>query len=110
MNGIREAYRREAAVRLEVYTLIVVLAIIVCVPLSAMERSILVLSYGIVMITELLNTAIEKTIDRISLDQHPLSKVVKDIASAAVLMSIVVCAIVWVLILLPKFLCYLSVL
>lgn len=104
MNGIKEAYVREAAVRLEAYILIIALGIIVWAPLSAIERSVLLLSYGMVIITELLNTAIEKTIDRISLDHHAISKAVKDIASAAVFVSIAVCAIVWFLILVPKFL------
>ncbi|MBX9696712.1 MAG: diacylglycerol kinase [Alphaproteobacteria bacterium] len=104
MNGLKEAYMREAAIRLEIYLLIIALSIIFFTPLNSVEQSILILSYGIVIITELLNTAIEKAIDRISLEDHPMSKIVKDIASAAVFISVSLCVIVWLLVLLPKFL------
>ncbi len=52
------------------------------------------------MITELLNTAIEVTIDRISLEYHDLSKAAKDIASAAVFLSLWYCGIIWAIIIL----------
>ncbi len=108
LNGLKEAYCGEAAFRLEVYVFAIMFAVILCVALlfvsmAPIEYALLFLSYGIVMVSELLNTAIEKTIDRISLDQHLLSKKIKDIASAAVFVSVVVCSVVWLLILVPKF-------
>lgn len=103
IRGLREAFRLEAPVRLEVYALLPIIAVVSLAPLSALERAVMLLSYGLIIVTELLNTAIEKAVDRISLDLHPLSKIAKDVASAAVFVSILLCVIVWLLILYPKF-------
>ena len=65
-----------------------------------MERALLIGSLLLVLIVELLNSAVEATVDRISLDQHPLAKRAKDIGSAAVMLSLVNAAAVWLLILL----------
>jgi diacylglycerol kinase (ATP) len=68
------------------------------VHVSNAERAILIGSVLLVMIVELLNTGVEAAIDRISFDHHSLSKRAKDIGSAAVFVSLVLCAIVWFLI------------
>jgi diacylglycerol kinase (ATP) len=60
-----------------------------------LERAVLIATVVIVLITELLNTGIEKTIDRISPDWHDLSKLAKDVGSAAVLLSLLLCGGVW---------------
>ena len=60
-----------------------------------LERSFLIAVVVIVLITELLNTAIEKAIDRIGPDWHELSKAAKDLGSAAVLLSLLLCGGVW---------------
>ncbi len=66
---------------------------------SNFERVVLVGVLGLVLIVELLNSAIETTIDRIGPEHHPLSKRAKDLGSAAVLLSLVLAAAVWVLVL-----------
>jgi diacylglycerol kinase (ATP) len=65
---------------------------------SGVERALLVASLMLVLIVELVNSAIEATIDRVSFEQHPLSKRAKDIGSAAVMLSLVNAAAVWLLV------------
>ena len=67
---------------------------------TGVERALLIGCLILVLIVELLNSAIEATVDRISLDQHPLAKRAKDIGSAAVMLSLANAAVVWLLILL----------
>jgi len=69
---------------------------------SGIERALLVGSLLIVPIVELLNSAIEANVDRVGLERHELSGRAKDIASAAVLLSILLAGAVWVVILLPR--------
>ena len=102
MAGLGSCYRHEEAFRQEV------LAMVVCLPLgiwlggNGIERALLVGSLLIVPIVELLNSAIEANVDRIGYERHELSGRAKDIASAAVLLSIVFAAVTWALILIPK--------
>ncbi len=67
-----------------------------------MERALLVGPMLLVLIVELLNSAIEATVDRIGLERHQLSGLAKDIGSAAVLMSFILMAAVWLLVLLGR--------
>ena len=67
---------------------------------TGVERALLIACLLLVLIVELLNSAIEATVDRISLDQHPLAKRAKDIGSAAVMLSLLNAGVVWLLILL----------
>lgn len=61
------------------------------------QTAVLCAVLGLVLIVELLNSAIEATVDRISLESHPLAKGAKDMGSAAVLVALLVCALVWAL-------------
>lgn len=67
---------------------------------TGVERALLVASVLLVMVIELLNSAVEATVDRISLENHSLAKRAKDIGSAAVLASLLMLAVVWSLVLL----------
>ena len=67
---------------------------------TGVERALLIACLLLVLIVELLNSAIEATVDRISLDQHPLAKRAKDIGSAAVMLSLLNAGVVWLLLLL----------
>ena len=67
-----------------------------------MERALLVAPVLLVLVVELLNSAIEAAIDRIGLERHRLSGLAKDIGSAAVLLSFVLLAVVWALVLLDR--------
>ena len=70
-------------------------------PVAFLERGLLIASVLMVIVVELLNSAMEAAIDRISLDRHPLSKKAKDTGSAAVLVSIVIAMLVWAGVLFP---------
>jgi len=102
MNGFKACYIGEEAFRQEVWALIPLLPLGLWLGETAAERAILVGSLLIVPIVELLNSAIEANVDRIGLERHELSARAKDIASAAVFLSIVFAAVVWALILVPK--------
>ena len=67
---------------------------------TGVERALLIGSLIIVLIVELLNSAVEATVDRISFENHRLAKRAKDIGSAAVMLSLVNAALVWALIIL----------
>jgi diacylglycerol kinase (ATP) len=68
-----------------------------------LERSMLIATVVLVMITELLNTGVEKAIDRIGSEWHELSKIAKDLGSAAVLLSLLLCGGVWLAALYSRF-------
>jgi diacylglycerol kinase (ATP) len=101
--GLRSAWRCEAAFRQEVTLTVLLLPVAVWAPVSSVERLLLGGSLILVLIVELLNSAIETAIDRVSLDRHELSARAKDIGSAAVLLSLLLCAAIWVTILYPVF-------
>lgn len=99
-TGIATAFRNEAAFRQELYLCAVLLPLGLWLGHSNVERALLVGSLLVVLIVELLNTAIEVVVDRISADRHALSGLAKDLGSAAVSMALLLTASVWALILL----------
>lgn len=103
MKGLKAAWVHEAAFRQELLLAVVMLPITLLVNISTIERLMLILTVFIVLIAELLNSAIEAVVDRIGSEIHPLSGQAKDIGSAAVFLSIVLCGITWFLVLLPLF-------
>ena len=98
VEGFRSAYS-EAAFRQELALAVVLIPLGLYLGNTAVARALLVGSILLVLIVELLNSAIEATVDRVSLDDHPLAKRAKDIGSAAVTLSLVNVAVVWLLIL-----------
>ncbi len=103
-QGVKDAWRLEAAFRQEVLLLCVLLPVALLVPASAVEHVLLAGSLLLVLIVELLNSAIEAVVDRISLAHHELSGRAKDLGSAAVLFSLLLVLLTWGMILLPRFL------
>lgn len=99
-SGIKEAYRNEDAFRQEVLLAAILLPLAFWVNTTAIGRALLIGSVLLLLIVELLNSSIEATVDRISLDDHMLAKRAKDIGSAAVLITIVNLLVVWLLVLL----------
>jgi diacylglycerol kinase (ATP) len=102
-QGIKAAWRFEAAFRQEVLLFSLLLPVALLVPVSGVERVLLAGSLLLVLIVELLNSAIEAVVDRISLDHHELSGRAKDLGSAAVLFSLLLVLLTWVIVLLPLF-------
>jgi len=101
MKGLRAAWCFEAAFRQEVLLLLVLLPVLVIAELELSERLLLLMSLLGLLITELLNSAIETVVDRIGADFHELSGRAKDIASAAVFIAICQFIVVWVAVLWP---------
>ena len=97
--GLASAFRNEPAFRQELALAAVLVVAAAALPASPVQRALLIGSVLLVLIVELLNSAIEATVDRISLDDHALARQAKDIGSAAVFVSLVNCAAVWGLVL-----------
>ena len=101
-KGFEGAFREEAAFRQELALAIVVIPLGLWLGHTGVERALLVAPMLLVLIVELLNSAIEATVDRIGLERHLLSGLAKDIGSAAVLVSFILLAAVWLLVLLGR--------
>lgn len=97
IEGFGAAWRSEEAIKVEVALLPLLVGAAFYVGNTRFEQALLISSLLVVIIVELLNTAIEKTIDRISIEHNHLSKKVKDMGSAAVLGAIFNVMIVWFL-------------
>jgi diacylglycerol kinase (ATP) len=100
LRGLAAAWRHEVAFRLEVVAFVLLCPAGLYLGESNVERTLLVGSLLLVLLVELVNSALEATLDRISLEDHPLTGRAKDIGSAAVFMALVNAAAVWLLILL----------
>ena len=103
MAGLRAAWKHEEAFRIEMLLFIILMPLGLWLGESPLEKVLLVGCLFIVLITELLNSAVETTVDRVGEEQHKLSERAKDIGSAAVLIALVNVVVVWSLILVPKF-------
>ena len=104
MAGFRACFRHEEAFRQEVYVLLLLVPLGIWLGEGPIERALLIGSLLIVPIVELLNSAVEANVDRVGLERHELSRRAKDIASAAVFLSIVLAVLVWALVLTPRWL------
>jgi len=100
LQGLAAAWRHEIPFRMEVVAFAVFAPLSFMVGKTAVERVLLLASLLLVLIVELLNSALEATLDRVSLEDHPLIGRAKDIASAAVGLSLVNAGVVWLFILL----------
>lgn len=101
-EGLAAAYKAEQAFRQEVGLACVLIPVSLFVKTSAPGHAVLVASVFVLLIAELLNTAVEATVDRISENEHPLSKLAKDVASAAILLALVNLACVWLAVIFIK--------
>ncbi|BDM64620.1 diacylglycerol kinase [Shewanella sp. NFH-SH190041] len=104
IQGLKAAWIHEAAFRQECILAIILLPLAFVFNTTTVESLLMVITVFLVLIAELINSAIEAVVDRISDEIHPLSGRAKDIGSAAVFLALVLCAITWALILLPKLL------
>jgi diacylglycerol kinase (ATP) len=101
--GFRIAWKSEHAFRQELMAAIPAAVIALLLPLSALEKLALIGVLILVLIVELINSAIEAVVDRISFERHPLSKNAKDLGSAAVFLALTLAAMTWAVIVLPLF-------
>jgi diacylglycerol kinase (ATP) len=103
IEGLKTAYRGESAFRQESFLAVVMLPAAFILGATWIEVAVLAGSVLLVLIVELLNSGIEAAIDRVSLELHDLSKRAKDLASAAVFLSLLLCAGIWLTALLHRF-------
>jgi diacylglycerol kinase (ATP) len=102
LEGFAAAARHEDAFRQELILAAVLVPLGLWLGNDGVERALLAGSVLLVLVVELLNSAVEATVDRVSLEDHQLAKRAKDLGSAAVMMSLVTAGAVWLLVLLPR--------
>jgi diacylglycerol kinase (ATP) len=95
LAGLRSAWKHEHAFRQEVAVIVPAAVVALLLPVTALEKLLLVASMALVLVVELLNSAIEAVVDRVSLERHPLSKNAKDFGSAAVMLALLLSAACW---------------
>ena len=98
-SGLRAAYTCEDAFRQEALLAALLIPLALYLPVGGLGRALMISSVLLVLIIELINSAVEATVDRISLDNHRLAKRAKDIGSAAVLFALINVVVVWVCVL-----------
>lgn len=101
--GCKAAWKGEHAFRQELAVLLVATIAALLLPLLAVEKLLLIGVFVLVLIVELINSAIEAVVDRVSLERHSLSKNAKDFGSAAVLLTLLLAVATWAVILWPLY-------
>ena len=99
--GIKSGWQNEAAFRQECLMAIVLIPITLFLPVTSLEKGLLIGSVLLVLVVELLNSAIEAVVDRVSVEHHDLSKRAKDMGSAAVFFALLNVLVLWSVILYP---------
>lgn len=100
MQGLAAAVRGEAAFRQELLLAGILVPLGIWLGADGVERALLAGSVVLVLVVELLNSAVESAVDRVSEAEHPLAGRAKDLGSAAVMAALALCALVWALVLL----------
>jgi diacylglycerol kinase (ATP) len=99
--GFQQAWKSEHAFRQELMLVVPGTIIALLLPLSPVEKLMLIGVLVLVLIVELMNSAVEAVVDRVSLERHPLSKNAKDLGSAAVMLTLFLAGATWAVILWP---------
>lgn len=103
LDGLAAAVRHEAAFRQELALVVALLPLGLWLGNDGVERALLAGGVLMVLVVELLNSAIEAVVDRVSLEDHDLAKRAKDYGSAAVMLALATAGLVWILVLMPRF-------
>lgn len=103
VDGFISAWKNEHAFRQELVLVIIGIIIALFLPVSAFEKLMMISVLLLILVVELINSAIEAVVDRVSLERHTLSKNAKDFGSAAVLLTFLIALATWVVILLDRF-------
>lgn len=102
-DGLKAAAQHEEAFKQELYIIVPLSIMAWLVPVPIVERALLFSVLQLILIVELINSAIEANTDHISLERHPLAKRAKDMGSAAVFLAIVIAAACWICVLWQHF-------
>ena len=105
LDGFKAAWQMEHAFRQELVLVIAGVLVALVLPVVALQKLMLVVVLLLILIVELINSAIEAVVDRVSLERHVLSKHAKDFGSAAVMLTFVIAAATWGVILYQRFVC-----
>jgi len=103
MKGFRAAWQHEAAFRQELMLTVVLTPLAFVISETTMQLALLLLTLFVVLITEILNSAVEAVVDRVSDEQHKLAGRAKDMGSAAVFLSLSMTAVVWGLVIFERY-------
>ena len=103
IDGLKAAWKHEHAFRQELGLFVAGTLVALVLKVSAFEKLVLIAVLVLVLIVELINSAVEAVVDRISLERHPLSKNAKDFGSAAVLLACLLAAATWAVVLFNRF-------
>lgn len=103
IEGFKSAWASEHAFRQELLMVVIGTVIALFLPISSFQKLFLIAVLVLVLIVELINSAIEAIVDRVSLERHPLSKNAKDFGSAAVLLAVLIAAASWAVVLFNRF-------
>ena len=101
LQGFRAAWQNEAAFREEAMLTIVLTPVALLLPVTGLEKLLLILSLLLLVLVELLNSAVEAVVERIGPEIHPLSGRAKDLGSAAVLIACLILGLTWLFIAVP---------
>lgn len=99
--GFKTAWKGEHAFRQELIVVVIATIAAILLPVPALQKLLLIGVFVLVLIVELLNSAIEAVVDRVSLERNPLSKNAKDLGSAAVMLALFLAGATWLVILWP---------
>lgn len=97
LQGLWATFRHELAFRIEVFTLLALLPLLIWLPVSYLTKALVLGSMLLVLMVELLNSGIEWVVDLVTLERHPYAKRAKDMGSAAVLMALLNSGVFWAL-------------
>src|SRR5262245_30748743 len=100
--GLRDVYRSEPVFRQELLVLFVVISVAWLLTSTGAERALLIGSWMLVIVIEMVNLVIEAVIDRIGQERHKLSRKAKDCGSVVVFCAIVLSVVVWILVLVSR--------
>lgn len=99
LAGLKSAYRHESAFRQEAWLAAALIPLAFVLPATGAGRALMVASVLLALIVEMLNSAVEAVVDRVSLERHELSKRAKDLGSAAVMLALINVVVTWALVL-----------
>jgi diacylglycerol kinase (ATP) len=102
-DGFKAAWQNEHAFRQELVVVVIGIVLALVLKISAFEKFVLIAVLLFVLCIELINSALEAVVDRISLERHPLSKNAKDFGSAAVMLAVLIAAGAWIVVLFNRF-------
>ncbi|WP_394780313.1 diacylglycerol kinase [Undibacterium sp.] len=103
IDGFKNAWKNEHAFRQELVLVIIGSVVALAMPVSAFEKLMMIAVLVLVLVVELINSAIEAVVDRVSLERHSLSKNAKDFGSAAVLLTFLIAVATWAVVLFNRF-------